>query len=1031
MMTIGKPIKTASSGKGGVSNKAMRYYSQVDDYYASESAGFWIGSASKKLGLEGEVQQQDFYAAMYGNVNGLQLRHHTVKSTSAERLAQDVTFSAPKSISIQAIVGGDNRLIELHEQAVRMAFTELEKHVTAIKKEEKTRKLVHTENLVAAAFTHTLARASKDSLPDPQLHTHCLIMNTTDRGNGDWGAITDNYFLYDKAREVGTQYRVFLANLLLENGYELRQSEHGFELAHISPDMIREFSKRNKEINHSMQERGLTESTPKQRDIGALATRENKEHFALSDLQKEWEKTISPFMKITELKQFNKPYSVANETSNAYLSSIDEKSHFAFESVKWAISHLEERNGLFTTNEIEAKALELSMYKGVSVDMIRLSMKKAISDGLILPEARTYRYDKTVLKKHPLFQVDKTDFEQAMTIESWIIHLSQTQKMTYKNISAQIEKDIESGILKAAEQRYASANVIKQEADILEMEFNGRHALLKPALSEKKAGRLLDNLNNGTLSVEQKKAALLMLTSRSRFIGIQGYAGTGKSHTFSAVKQALEQNSKFRIIGFAPKKSQTLALQELGMEAKTVALLLNSKKLQDSINKYDILLVDEAGTLSTKDTKMLMELAEKKNARLVFVGDTRQTHAVEAGKPFELLQENGMPTVTISEIRRQRNDFNRRAVQMAAEGNLSESFSQLKLGEATQIRKGGVDRTIYLNEIADENERLNAIADLYVPLSSEEKANTLILTSTNKERAELNNIIREKEGITNDICVQTLDSVDRTLHELRSSHSFHKRVNEEGQFVIEFFRDDKQGFLKNSGHYINRIDDKENKLLLQNSETGELKWLNLSKKANFTLYEKRQINLGAGDIIRITKNNNGLSNGDILKINDVLEGIAVTDKGILPIDELNHFTHAYAHSIYSSQGYTVNNVIVNLNTKSRATYDAAYYVAISRNRDKFYMFTDGDSEQIKKAISREAKKFNALDINSDSVIIQTDYQPTYGRKRFRDYFSTLPKWEASSGLNKAVELRKLLDEKQNKAKLTKKDTKKHNNKFKL
>lgn len=323
MFTVAKAaIKAFKGGKGKASGKALAYYSQVDDYYASESEGFWVGAAASQLGLTGEVKTQDFHAALHGQVRGISLRHRTIKSNTSERLAHDGTFSAPKSVSIQAVVGGDKRLIELHEEAVRMAFAELEKHVTAIKKNENQRQLIHTNNLAAAAFTHTLARASKDALPDPQLHTHCLILNTTDRGNGDWGAITDSYFMYDKAREIGTQYRVFLAKLLLENGYELRQSKHGFELAHISEDMIREFSKRNKEINNSMQERGLKESTPKQRDMGALATRQNKDDFDLSELKEEWKKTVEKFMSIEELKKFSFKESLTKEKNKLSISKV-------------------------------------------------------------------------------------------------------------------------------------------------------------------------------------------------------------------------------------------------------------------------------------------------------------------------------------------------------------------------------------------------------------------------------------------------------------------------------------------------------------------------------------------------------------------------------------------------------------------------------------------------------------------------------------------------------------------------------------
>ena len=163
----------------GSPGHATHYFSPQDDYYTKEGGGIWMGQGAQKLGLNGEVDQARFRALLEGRLpDGRRIRETFKVSVTPRRHGWDFTFSAPKSVSMQALVGVDQAIIEAHNKAVRAAVALMEGHVTARKKVGGRSHREWTGNLVAAAFQHELSRAK-----DPQLHTHVVVMNMTERGD--------------------------------------------------------------------------------------------------------------------------------------------------------------------------------------------------------------------------------------------------------------------------------------------------------------------------------------------------------------------------------------------------------------------------------------------------------------------------------------------------------------------------------------------------------------------------------------------------------------------------------------------------------------------------------------------------------------------------------------------------------------------------------------------------------------------------------------------------------------------------------
>ena len=188
------------------------YYSdQKTDYYAKEGDSHtWHGKGAKALGLEGDVAMSDFLRVLRGEIVPGRPRSATVPNGAKSRSGIDLTFSAPKSVSLQAIVGKDKSMIEAHDTAVKTALDYLETRSRARSKTSGKSRYVETENVVAALFRHETARPTPGAAPDPDLHTHAIIANLTQLPDGRWRAMSNEALMHDLAL-AGRLYMATLA----------------------------------------------------------------------------------------------------------------------------------------------------------------------------------------------------------------------------------------------------------------------------------------------------------------------------------------------------------------------------------------------------------------------------------------------------------------------------------------------------------------------------------------------------------------------------------------------------------------------------------------------------------------------------------------------------------------------------------------------------------------------------------------------------------------------------------------------------
>lgn len=216
-----------------------------NDYYAAGEIrpGEWIGMGAERLGLNQTVTREQFHA-LCENKNPHDNKRLTLRQekTNQRRVFYDFTCSAPKSVSVLAVTLDDQRLVEAHEAATRIAFRELETFAATRVRKRGNQLDRTTGNLVAAAFTHTSSRAL-----DPLLHTHLTVFNATfDETEKRWKALQAGG-MYDAIRYGTAVYRNELAKRVQAIGYRIHPAKHGFEIEGVSDAVLKRFSKRSQQ----------------------------------------------------------------------------------------------------------------------------------------------------------------------------------------------------------------------------------------------------------------------------------------------------------------------------------------------------------------------------------------------------------------------------------------------------------------------------------------------------------------------------------------------------------------------------------------------------------------------------------------------------------------------------------------------------------------------------------------------------------------------------------------------------------------
>lgn len=278
----------------------------------------------------------------------------------------------------------------------------------------------------------------------------------------------------------------------------------------------------------------------------------------------------------------------------------------------------------------------------------------------------------------------------------------------------------------AGRQRFTTREMFDTERRLLKDAEELNRRANHPVDSRRKTAVLTQH----NLSAEQQRA-VHEVTSPGDLKSLVGVAGSGKSTALAAMREVWEAEGYTvkgaALAGIAAESLEVAA----GIEARTLASYeLAWSRGRDPLTKRDVLVIDEAGMIGTRQLQRVLEVAERAHAKVVLVGDPEQLQAIEAGAPFRgITAEHGLTHLT--EVRRQKSDWQRKATQELATGKTTDALNSYeKHGSVTAVEKREDARTALLARWAYDAKR-------------EPKTSQLVLAYTRDEVKALNTAIRE------------------------------------------------------------------------------------------------------------------------------------------------------------------------------------------------------------------------------------------------------------------------------------------------
>jgi conjugative relaxase-like TrwC/TraI family protein len=954
----------------GSAGSAGEYYAKDNYYVASEleDGSQWIGQGAASLGLEGRVEAAAFTAVLSGHLPD----GSVIDAARGEhRPGLDMTFSAPKSVSLLALVGRDDRIIEAFQDSVRETLTWAERNLFEAKvwdRAAKQQMVEKTGKLVAAAFLHDVSRNG-----DPQLHVHAVIANATKASDGKWHAVR-NDALYENQHLLGTIHNAALRGRIEALGYETIPAHNPidgeFEIKGVPRDVIEAFSTRRAEILEALAEgdRG----SPREREIAALATRRAKNpEFTPEQRGETWRATA-------------------------------------------------ERTG-FDPRPLIRAALHRAAGQDTVWSKVVRGVRGAHAKGMAIAAAMglTPR-DGDPLVPERLGRLEPRAFATAQAVASAVRELGEREAAFDRN--ALMRTALERGgpvTIKDVEARIG----LLQEKSLLLSDASGRIMVTEGALALEH--RLIDLANAGRgavaplidtpdvstrlqqaarelglrrLNPGQEAAGVAILQSRNRVELVQGGAGVGKSASLAPVAMlAREEGRQVFALAHAGRTARDFGAK-IGAPASTVdSFLARHQRVLDGTASQQqmeltrsslggaVIMVDEASQVGTERLAKLIDLANRIDVgRLVLAGDTRQLQAIEAGKPFELLQKAGQPTSTIAE------NLRASSPQMQA---LNAALEQGELPRAFNILQPDTVEVPFAHGP-------ETAAKLWANLPPNQREATLLLASGRAMRSAANDAVQQERRDRGELAgtgvgLTVLDRVTITREGARQMKGYR-----EGR-VIEFRTNlPSQGFERGDRGTVQGIDKGRVVVSMADGskrqfEPGRLP-RNLAHDA-VTIYEPKQLGLFAGDCIRWTDNDRerGLRNGDLATV-ERIDRSGITIRGSsgeqmqLGTDDpmREKLDLAYAVNVHIAQGMTATNGIILMSEREKPLNTSrAFLVAVTRIAEHATLVVDNVKSLERDIARRAGEKASAL---------ETVKEPT---KAERDLANRLPEREISLELD--------------------------------
>jgi conjugative relaxase-like TrwC/TraI family protein len=893
VLTISKPLSAA---------RAQTYHQK--EFTAKEQScwskgiavqGEWQGRLAPQLGLAGAVRAEDFAKLSQGQhpQSGKQLVQHrtaheypdengrTIK-TMEHRAGWDATFSAPKSVSLTALVGGDDRVREAHRESVRIALDELEQFTQA--RIGGNHPAETTGRFAVASFEHDTARPV-NGYAAPQLHTHAVIFNLTERGDGETRALQERG-LFQSQQFATAVYQAELTRRLRDLGYEIERGRSGApEIKGYTQEYLDASSPRSQQIREYLERTG--HGGKESAEIAARATRDRKK--------------------------------------------------------------------ILPTHEVLAAHRRLAAAFGNQADAV-VGAARVRAQQLTPRIASVQRANEAVT-----YARDKNFEREAVVDERLLVRDSLRRGMgevSYAEVRDTLRRRQIAGefvsVQRGAHQTgrlLTTAKTIASEREIVRQMLEGQNQVA-PVMSRQDAIIAVDQRSH--LNAGQKAVIGDVLSSRDRVQGIQGVAGAGKTTALEVIRSATEAKG-YQVEGFAPTSRAAKQLEQAGVHSGTLqGFLARPRNTQTGVQDKRLFFIDESSLASTNQVREFLERMGPGD-RVLLIGDTRQHQGVEAGCPFQQLQDAGMRTAKLEEIVRQKDPDLKATVEMLARGQTEAAIEGLR-------ERGRV------KQIVDSPERIQAIARNYVA----DPERTLIVSPDNASRQELNHGVRRELKATgvvkldDHICLVLIPRQDMTGAERAWSSRY--QIDD----VVRYSRGSKLAGIK-PGSYgtVVAVSPVENLLTIQKAAGGQVRY-DPRRLHGVSVYREEKREFSVGDRIQFTAPDQqlGVANREL----GMIERIGADGNIAVRLEDARavrfrvtdhpHFDHGYAVTSHSSQGLTADRVLIHIDTTANPQLinSRFAYVSVSRASLSVEIFTD-DSAGLGQKLAHDVDKTSAVEFS--------------------------------------------------------------------
>lgn len=614
----------------------------AEEYYSGkgEAEGTWVGGALHELGVSGKVSTDEFNAALDGRKPG---EEAALSSTYESRkvLAVDLTFNAPKSVSVMFGLGSEpirKAVQEAHDAAVLESLAYMESQCAWGREGKAGKHKVEGSGFIGAAFRHRTSREG-----DPHLHTHVVVANMIHTEHDKWVSL-DTARMWHHAPTGSRVYHQALRREMTNRlGVKWGEARHGLADVADFPDELKDlFSKRHEQIIDEANAIGQNNAWGRQ--IATLTTRTPKGKANSESIYEDWLRECQELgydsETIAALCTQTKVENLTQGRANEILEQLASQGKLTADR-----SHFDRRHviNVITEHYVPATATPASV--------------EAIADRFM--------------------------DEKAVMINADTAGLSRNAENSFK--AGQMLMTTPSML--ALEQAAAESVVAREGAGVgLVNDAVLNHGLIK---------------YGSTLRPDQEAMVRHIVTSGNGVDAVIGDAGTGKTYTLNVVRQ-MYQDAGYQVIGASLAAT---AARQLQSDAEIASSTIWSLRAQNSFHPERlfkrgklVMIVDEAAMAGTQDIAALIAIAEKYNGKLVFIGDDKQLPAIEAGGFFSWICQK-LGAARLTENMRQIDEEQRVLVGAFRDGHgqegllLANELGQLHVNELHENTIEGVYRS--------------------------------------------------------------------------------------------------------------------------------------------------------------------------------------------------------------------------------------------------------------------------------------------------------------------------------------------------